>query len=333
MDIDQFIKERSPGWKRLEELLTAFERSPAWSVGHERIKELVTLYRQACSDLNQARSYTANPALLDSLNQLTGRAYRFVYSQGGKTTLRESFWNFVSVSIPSTFQKEAAYVFAALLPFVLGALFGVVAVKINPAFAEALIPDQFFTSSPKERVQEIEQADGERIDSAQKALAFGSFLYTHNIQVSFLAFSAGALTLVGGIFLLFYNGALLGAVAYMYHADGVATFFYAWVGPHGALELPAIVFAGAAGLRAGKAILMPGRLTRQAAIREAFVPVWRMLCASAMILVIAGLIEGSFSQFSARTVSYEVKIGIAVCLFVSLMAWLFFLKRENLIAD
>lgn len=330
MDIDRFITERKPNWTRLAELLNEFELTTEWDMGHERVKEMVTLYRQACTDLNQARSYTANPELLDMLNQITGRAYRLVYSEGGRTTLRESFWHFLAVSIPETFQKESAYVIAALIPFLAGAIFGFAAVKIDPANAEAFIADAFFAASPKERVKEIESADSERIDTTGKALEFGAFLYTNNIKVTFLAFAAGALTFVGGIYVLFYNGVQLGAVACMYHNDGVATFFYAWVGPHGAFELPAIIFGAAAGLRFGKAVLLPGNKTRQTAIREAFGPVWRMLVTASMMLVLAGLIEGSFSQFSTKIVSYDVKIGVAVCLFSSLIAYLFILKRNQL---
>ena len=328
MDLDHFMRSREPGWKRLEQLLNAFEKSPAWEGGPERVKELVALYRQACSDLNQARSYTANPDLLGALNELTGRGYRLIYTQSSGSSLRETLWTFFAVHIPATFQKEVKYVLAALLPFLLGALFGYCAVSANPSNATAFIPAMFFNSSPKERVKDIEDSGKERIDTMEKALSFGSSLYTHNIQVTFAAFSLGALTLIGGVYLLFYNGVILGAMACMYHADGVAPFFYAWVGPHGALELPAIIFGGAAGLRAGRALLFPGELTRQASVREAFAPVWRMLCAAAVMLVFAGMIEGSFSQFSARTVSYGVKIGVALCLFASLMAYLFFLKLK-----
>src|SRR5436190_16978749 len=124
MDIDQFIRDRKPNWVRLGTLLDSFERTSEWDMGHERIKELVTLYRQACTDLNQARSYTANPELLDTLNQITGRAYRLVYSEGGRTPLRETFWRFVSVQIPEAFQKEIRFIIAALIPFMAGAIFG-----------------------------------------------------------------------------------------------------------------------------------------------------------------------------------------------------------------
>jgi uncharacterized membrane protein SpoIIM required for sporulation len=210
----------------------------------------------------------------------------------------------------------------AAIALALGAVVGFTAVIRDPAQARALLPDQFFTQSPAARVEKIESGK-EPIDTLRKATEFGSFLYTHNIQVSFLTFAAGALTFAGGLLLLFYNGVILGAVAAQYLAEGAGTFFVAWVGPHGALELPSIVFAGAAGLLAGNALLMPGDSGRSAALRDAFPAVFRMLSACAALLVCAGLIEGSFSQLSARSVPYAAKIAVALALFAATCAWLF----------
>jgi len=58
-------------------------------------------------------------------------------------------------------------------------------------------------------------------------------------------------------------------------------------------------------------------------LRAAFPSVWRMMVATALVLVLAGLIEGGFSQFSARTFPYALKISVAVILLAALMAWLF----------
>ena len=44
-----------------------------------RLIELLALYRQAGSDLGEARARTLDPGVLLSLNDLVGRAYRFVY--------------------------------------------------------------------------------------------------------------------------------------------------------------------------------------------------------------------------------------------------------------
>jgi hypothetical protein len=55
-----------------------------------------------------------------------------------------------------------------------------------------------------------------------------------------------------------------------------------------------------------------------------------MLLTGALVLVAAGLIEGSFSQFSSKTVPYAVKISVAVLLFTGLCLWLFRPRRVSL---
>ena len=48
-----------------------------------------------------------------------------------------------------------------------------------------------------------------------------------------------------------------------------------------------------------------------------------------LTLVLAGIIEGSFSQFSAKTVPYALKISVAVLLFVGLMTYLFLRRTDE----
>lgn len=328
MDIDRFVEERKDRWRRLEEVLGRAENSTEQELGPEGMRELLRLYRLASSDLNQARSLTADPELLERLNALTGRGYRFIYRSRREGGTWARLRRFLGFEVPEAYRQEAWSVGTAAAMLLLGALFGVLAVLARPSAAEELIHPMFYTQSPRERVAEIERQE-ERISTLDDAALFGAQLYTHNIKVSFLAFSLAALTLAGGAWVLFTNGVLLGAVATTYLLDGVSLFFFAWVGPHGALELPAIAFAGAAGLVAGRALFFPGELSRGAALRRAMPRVWRMMVGVMLFLVIAGLIEGSFSQFSAKTVPYSLKIAVAVVLHVGLLAYLFVPRQSQ----
>jgi uncharacterized membrane protein SpoIIM required for sporulation len=319
VNIERFIATQTPVWQQLDDLLM---RAESTEVTRDELQELVALYRRTCSDLNRARSYTANPDVLGYLNQLTGRAYRFIYQAAHEVPVHRAFSKLITKEIPAAFRRERLVIAVAAASMIIGTLFGALAVIVDPANGPRLIPGMFFTESPRERVAQIETGK-ERIDNLDKAFVFGASLYTHNIRVAFLAFSLGALTIVGGVLLLFYNGVILGAVATMYILDGVPLFFFAWVGPHGALELPSIVFAGAAGLVAGRALLMPGSLSRAASMRRVLPSVWRIIIGTALTLVLAGLIEGSFSQFSSRSFPYEAKIAVAALLFISLMTYLF----------
>ena len=325
MNIERFLAERRDVWDRLDALL---QRAEDVELSREEMHELVELYRRTCSDLNRARSYTANPEILGPLNQLTGRAYRFIYRASHETPVWATFVKLVTREIPAAFRKERAAVLFAAAAFLAGTLFGALAILADPSNGRRLIPPEFFSESPQQRVEKIERNE-ERIDDLEKAMLFGASLYTHNIKVAFLAFSLGALTIVMGLVILFYNGVILGAVAAMYVLDDVTLFFFAWVGPHGALELPAIIFGGAAGLVAGRALLLPDNLTRGASLRRVLPSVWRMMIGAALTLVLAGLIEGSFSQFSAKTIPYPLKIAVAALLFAGLLSYLFLRRVEE----
>jgi uncharacterized membrane protein SpoIIM required for sporulation len=325
MNIDRFLSDRRPVWDALDALLA---RAEDVELSRAEMQELVGLYRRACSDLNRARTQTANPEILGHLNQHTGRAYRFIYRAGHETQPWPAFVKLLTREIPSAFRRERVAILVAAGAFLLGTLFGSAAILVDPANGERLVPPMFFTESPKERVEKIERGD-ERIATVEDALLFGASLYTHNIRVAFLAFALGALTIVLGVGILFYNGVLLGAVATLYILDDVSLFFFAWVGPHGALELPAIVFGGAAGLIVGRALLMPGSLSRGASLRRVLPSVWRIIIGVALTLICAGIIEGSFSQFSAKTIPYALKISVAALLFLGLTAYLFLRRTDE----
>lgn len=322
MNIDTFIARRQERWQNLERLVDENEGVREADIPLPRIQEMVRLYRQVCSDLNQARSYTANPELLDRLNRVTGRAYRFIYRGGRPERFRKVAKRLVLNEIPATFRREQRVIIFALAAMMAGVVVGIVALISNPDNGRRLIPPEFYVENVKQRVEQVER-DEERIDAIDKAAAFGAYLYTHNIQVALLAFSLGALTIVGGYWLLFINGLTLGAVATSYALAGVSGFFFAWVGPHGALELPAIMFGSAAGIRLGEAFWMPGRMSRGTSLRAAFPSVWRMLIATALTLIFAGIVEGSFSQFSSKTFPAPLKIAVAVLLLLSLVGYLF----------
>ncbi|MBW3565656.1 MAG: stage II sporulation protein M [Acidobacteria bacterium] len=322
MDAETFVKARRAHWAELDRMLHALDNTSDSRIGHTAVMRLVQLYRLASSDLNRLRGLTANPETIQPLNSLVSRAYRYIYRGSRMRGILESLRSLIVVEIPAAFRAERSSVALAAVALISGAAVGALAVIIDPSNAPKLIPPQFFSESPRERVESIEAGD-ERISTISSAAGFGASLYTHNIRVAFLAFSLGALTIVLGLWILFYNGVLLGAVCAMYFLDGVQIFFIAWVGPHGALELPAILFGAAAGLRLGRALLTPGEADTGTAVRRAAPNVVRMLAGAAMILVLAGLIEGGFSQFSAKSIPYAFKIGVSGALFLLLMVYLF----------
>ena len=199
-------------------------------------------------------------------------------------------------------------------------------------YAEVFLPPEHLQESPRERVarlESMERGGNRKINSADMHAAFTVFLFNNNIRVSVLAFALGLTFGVGTLIVLFYNGAMLGSLAALYLLDGQAKFFIAWVGPHGSVELPCTIFAGTAGLMLAARQLRRSEgsfLSQVRVIRPTLVD---LLIGTATLLVVAGCIEGGFSQINEPTITYWFKIAVAITLFGALIAYLFFMPVKE----
>jgi uncharacterized membrane protein SpoIIM required for sporulation len=122
-----------------------------------------------------------------------------------------------------------------------------------------------------------------------------SNIMINNIRVSFGAVAGGITAGAYTIFLMAFNGLHIGAVATLVGQNNLAYPFWAFVFPHGSLELPAIFLAGGAGLLIGRGILFPGHYRRVDAIKVYGSQAAQLVFGIVPMLIIAGIIEGFFS--------------------------------------
>lgn len=329
MDIERLLSDARPRLDRLETQLDQMETGVL--LDQKNLRELVGLYHAVCEDFLVARSLTANPQILARFEAVASRAYRFVHAGSlDRGSWRRSLTWVIDLlvnQVPSAAQACRIHLITAASAMLIGAILAFILSMWQPHFIGTMIPQGFLSADVQERVEKIEK-EPERISTLAQAAMFSVSLFTHNFQVSVLAFGLGMMTVIGGVWVLMANGVILGAIAAQYLQAGESTFFLAWVGPHGAWELPAIVVAGAIGLRCGTAFWTPGDRGRLVALREALPQAGQLLAAVVVLLCGAGLIEGSFSQFSTRLVSYPFKITLAIILFAVALAWLSGLLRR-----
>lgn len=316
-DVDRFIVRRADDWKRLSELLALVESAGTQGLRLTDAHELARLYRRACADLLVSRGELMDAALADYLDALVARAYAQVYAQRPQTARRA--WNFVWNEFPSLVRKERRLVLLAAALFLFGAALGAFVVLTDKSALAVVVPDMHLDQTPGERIE------GERVlggHDVGRSAVFSSFLFTHNIQVTFLVFALGMTFGLGTAGVLFWNGIPIGALAAQYHRSGEALFFWAWILPHGVVELSVVRIAGAAGFVLARGLWLPGELTRQVALtREARTAV-RLILGGMPMLVVAGLVEGTISQMHAPNVPYWVKLTFAGGLFLAMLAYL-----------
>jgi uncharacterized membrane protein SpoIIM required for sporulation len=143
-----------------------------------------------------------------------------------------------------------------------------------------------------------------------------SNIMMNNISVSFGAVAGGITAGLYTIYLLVFNGLLIGAIGALVAQNNLAYPFWAFVFPHGALELPAIFFAGGSGLLLARAILFPGKYRRRDALKFYGSLAVQLVFGIVPMLIVAGLIEGFLSPnpIVPDPIKYLVGMGLFVVL-------------------
>jgi uncharacterized membrane protein SpoIIM required for sporulation len=134
-----------------------------------------------------------------------------------------------------------------------------------------------------------------RKDQAETDLAMFGFYVWNNVRIDFQAFASGLVFGLGSVFFLFWNGLHGGAVMGHLVATGHGRNLFSFVITHSALEITALVFAGAAGLVLGGSLLAPGRRSRLHSLRVAAAEALPLVAGAAVMTVLAALIEAFWS--------------------------------------
>ena len=319
VDIQRFTEIARPRWQRLEWHLKRMENDPLYQCTIEEIQEINALYQHACADLARVAPLAATPELKQYLEWLVSRAYCEIHESRTRPVFSPQRW-FLE-TLPRTFQRHIRAFQLSAAVTVLGMLFGIVAMKIDPEAKAVLMPFPQLLESPERRVAREMTERGRNLEG--KMSSFSAMLMQHNTQVVLFTIALGTTLAFGTAVVLFYNGVILGAVAFDYIAGGQALFLLGWLLPHGAVEIPAILIGGQAGLVLGHALVGWGdRTPRTRRVRMVAPDLVTLAGGAALLLVWAGIVEAFFSQYHEPVVPYAVKILFGVVELALLAAFL-----------
>jgi uncharacterized membrane protein SpoIIM required for sporulation len=304
----RWIDKRKAHWTRLEHLLSQGQQDVS-RLTHEQLRELALLYRQTAADLSSAREHRVDAQLAAYLNQLLGQAHNLIYS--GRVPRSGGLVSFYTATFPQVFRATWRYTFAATLLFLIGAAAGTAVAVADPGFQRFILGGAMMDTIERREMWTHGIL-------AVKPLA-SSAITTNNLSVSFAAFAMGVTAGLGTAWIMVFNGVLIGVIGVACFRAGLGLSLWSFVAPHGALELPAIVIAGGAGLILGRGLLDPGTLPRREALADAGGRAIRLLLGVIPLLVVAGLIEGFVSPVP---IPVTTKFVIGGSLFVLLILYL-----------
>lgn len=296
----QFYQSRHADWQRLDALTARHERGAPLTPAE--IAEFARLYRAATADLALAQRDFPAADLTRYLNQLTARAHAALY-RGEPFTLR-GLRRFFGATLPRNFRATLPFTLLAALIFWAPAVLSGVITAQRPATAVLLLGPEM-----AETIEMVEQHEPWFYFSAEERPSSSALIMTNNIRVSILAFGGGMLAGLLTVYVLFFNGLLVGSLL------GLAwhhRFFDLWhfVVGHGVIELSMICVAGGAGLQFAWAILHPTPYRRRDALRLAGQRALLLVVTVALFLVVAGLIEGFISPRPALHPAVKTAVGL-----------------------
>ncbi|MHB9002884.1 MAG: stage II sporulation protein M [Coriobacteriia bacterium] len=289
MNEQVFIDGSREIWERLAASVKAARTHGIASLEPATLRVLHEDYRRTAADLAYAQTHFAGSRTERHLNELVGLAHSELYGSAPRTI--RSVWRFLSVGYPQLVRAHSREVLLAG-----GILFGAVALglvlaQVNYPLARIFIPES------------MRDTIGDRVDSggdiAEVAAAIAPLLTAaitaNNVQVALMAFAGGMTFGAVTVYSLAVNGLLLGALGGTFALSGGSLYFWSMIVPHGSLELPAIMLAGASGLVLARALVSPGDLPRISALRAASPDAVRMVLGTLPLFVFAGIIEGFFT--------------------------------------
>jgi uncharacterized membrane protein SpoIIM required for sporulation len=290
------------------------------AAGDPRLPEA---YRRICQHLALARDRCYTAGLVQRLKGLVMAGHQALY--GSTLGLGPQWGRFLAGGLARSVRALSRPVLLAALLVALPFAALPPAIAHDPQLA-------YLVEEPQElaRMESMYQPTAGhfgRANQAQTDVAMFGFYIWNNIRITFQAFAGGIMLGLGSIFFLLYNGIHGGAVAGFLTQAGLGRQFWPFVATHSALELPALVLAGAAGLHLGWALLAPGRRFRLNALLEAARAGMPLVYGAALMDGLAACIEAFWS--ASALVPPAVKLAVAALLWTAMAGYFLLAGRRH----
>ncbi len=308
MNVNQFIEKNAPSWTELKNLTELIDKKGIQQLDSKQLKHYLYLFRQSSHQLAYARTHFLGSEVIPYLNSLVANSHNHIYSV--KKYDFSEIGSFFSFDLPNNIKKYKNYILVATGVFLLGFILSWLLVAIDSQNATYFMPQQM-----------IENINWDMDISKQWDYpVMSSYIMTNNISVAFKAFIFGITLGIGTFYILFFNGAMLGALTGLVYYFGNPVAFWSLILPHGILELTAIFIAGGAGIMLARSILIPGEYSRKHSIIKGAKEATSLMLGVIVFLIIAGIIEGFFTPINIPPIYKLIFAGFTLIMIIAYFA-------------
>ena len=285
----KFIAKNEESWKALEAFNHRAVKGGIRNLNENEVKEFAHLFRLTSHHMAYVKTHYPTSHILPYLNRVVGVTHNYFYVRKSKAVsdIKEYFAHTFPRVVCDTWRY---WVFATAL-FTLGIIFAGAYVAADLSRLHEIMPAGWGEGFSPDEVPYL--GDG-AVPWEYSLMA--AVITTNNIMVTFNAIAGGLLAGLGTVYILIYNGLIVGGLFGFFHQAGAdMVVAYALVLPHGVIELMAIFLAGGCGLMLGKGLLLPGDYTRKQSLITQSKNAAKLIPGIIVMLVIAGIIEGYFT--------------------------------------
>lgn len=316
MNIKQFVLQHKDNWEQLEHSIQHLHKRKRRISGKE-IDQFHQLYQQAAQNLSYSQTYFPNNDVTAYLNGLVAKSHNLLYKD--QVTSTRQIKDFFTMTFIKLLLEQRTAAIIAMLLFTLGAAGAFFAALEDPKNLTAILPQEILQGVDPESLGEGNQQVPASMMSAS--------IMTNNIQVAFLAFAGGITLGLLTVYVMIYNGIIIGALAAIFWQHGKSYVFWAYILPHGVIELTAIFIAGGAGILMGYKFFVPGNYSRIYQLKVQAKRSVQLIIGTIPLFIIAGIIEGFITP---ANISLELKYLVAFLTLIGLILYVWIGKRKLL---
>ncbi|MBU5466136.1 stage II sporulation protein M [Virgibacillus sp. MSJ-26] len=316
MNIRQFVRRHRDEWKQLEQYTVHLEKKGRKVTGAD-VTTFQQLYQRAAQHLSYSQTYYPGEEVTEYLNGLVSKSHNLLYKS--QVSSFQQIRYFFSTKFIGLLLEQWKFIVIAMLLFLLGGLASFLSIVNDPLHFYSIMPDEMSAGIDPERLGEGHDVIDSSLMSAE--------IMTNNIQVAILAFASGITFGLLTVYVLVYNGLIVGGIAAVYWHAGMSYEFWAYIVPHGMIELTAIFIAGGAGLLMGYKLFVPGSFSRGFQLKENAKRSVQLFLGTIPLFIVAGVIEGFITP---SQLSLEVKYIVAG---VTVLALVLYMISGKLLLD
>jgi len=313
-----FIQRREAVWKEFSKLILS---------NRGELKKdsasFVLKFREMTQDLNTAKAYGFDPAIIERLNTLVSEGNQILYAQRNwtlKVPLR-----FIWQTFPQNVRSQWRGILAVSLLFYSIQIFFILLCIRFPDIAEELIPIYQLV-----QIEEMYNPENSYYlkprDVSNDADMFGFYIF-NNISIAFRTFAGGIFAGIGSLLILCFNAGFLGIIEGHLINIGYAKTLFPFIIAHSAFEITAIIFCAYAGMLLGYRFFVTEGLTRGNSIKKAGKKALPIIAGSTLMLVIAAFIEAFWS--SKHQFPFTLRMTVGAGMWILLLLYFLFAGRST----